>query len=247
MYQQELFMRFAFGLALSVALLNTISAQSQPPANPPRVQPPANAQGGLPRNGHPPANLQGGTMFYPRTIYQMNDVNKSLNLTADQVTRLNTLTNETQSKFGKDFAGLGTLSDAERFNRQQELNGQYYTAWNNGAKDVLNENQFRRYQQLHYQYGGFNNFYDPTLQKQLNMTPEQVKSLREHSDWSNQQLADIEKLNATDPTKARQQYTNYWTLRQERMNRYLNTEQQKAWQEMVGDPYTFQPYISPNR
>ncbi len=245
LYLQEFYMRYAFGLAIGLASLNTVSGQTQPPTAPPK--PPANSQGGTPQTGQRAANSQSGARPYPRTIYQMNDVGKSLNLTADQVTRLNALTTLTQNKFDKDFTGLSTLNDAERFNRQHELRSQYYTEWNNGAKNIFNDNQFRRYQQLNYQYDGFDNFYDPNIQKQLNMTPDQVKNLREHWDWNNQQLADIEKLNATDPAKANQEYTKYWTLRQERLNRYLNAEQQKAWQEMIGEPYAFQPYFNQNR
>jgi len=45
------------------------------------------------------------------------------------------------------------------------------------------------------------------------MTPDQMKNLREHWDWNNQQLADIERLNATDPAKANMEYTKYWNSR----------------------------------
>ncbi len=38
-----------------------------------------------------------------------------------------------------------------------------------------------------------------------------------------------------DVAKGTQMYRNFWTARQERMNTFLTAEQQKAWNQMVGD------------
>lgn len=183
---------------------------------------------------------------YPTSLYRMNDVSKSLNLTPDQVTRLNTLTDQTQAAHRANYTQLGTLGEAERFARQQELNQQYTTAWNKGAGDVLTDAQRTRYQQLNYQHGGFNSLYDPAAQKQLNLTPAQVRDLRTNADWSNQQLQDINRLGATDAAKGKQMYSDYWTQRQDRLNKFLTPDQQKTWATMSGDPYAFQPtFASP--
>lgn len=187
------------------------------------------------------------TVPYPPALYQMNDVGKSLNLTQDQITRLNKLTTDTQGRYRDDYTKLGTLNDADRFARTQELNQKYYTDWNKAARDVFNDTQRNRYQQLGYQYGGFNTFYDPDVQKRLNLTAEQQKDLRAQYDWSAQQWADINRTGATDATKATQLYRDYWTARQERLNKFLTSEQQKVWNEMIGDAYTFQPTFTPPR
>jgi hypothetical protein len=171
----------------------------------------------------------------------MNDVSKSLNLTADQVTKLNKLTEDTQARYRDDYGKLGTLKDADRFTRMQELNRQYYTDWNKGARDIFNDTQRTRYQQVNYQYGGFDVLYDPDVQKRLNLTADQIRDLRTHWDWNNQQLQDINRLGVTDPTKGTQAYKDYWTTRQERFNKFLTADQQKAWRELTGEPYTFQP------
>ncbi|VTS00635.1 unnamed protein product [Gemmata massiliana] len=184
---------------------------------------------------------------YPAPLYRMNDVGKSLNLTAEQVANLNKLTDATQARYRDDYAKLGALNDTERFTRTQELNQKYYADWNKGARDVFNDTQRARYQQVNYQYGGFNTFYDPDVQKQLNLTAEQQRNLRTQYDWSNQQLAEINRAGAADATKGARMYRDYWTARQERINKYLTTEQQKAWNQMIGDPYTFQPDFTPRR
>jgi len=221
-----MYARYAFGLVLGLSLAASLSAQ--PAAQPDKA----------------PATP---TYTYPTPLYRMNDVGKSLNLTPEQVTNLNKLTDATQTRYRDDYAKLGTLNDADRFTRMQELNQKYYADWNKGAQDVFNDTQRTRYQQLNYQYGGFGTLYDPDVQKQLNLTAEQQKNLRAQWDWSNQQMADINRVGATDATKGAQMYRDYWTARQERMNKYLTPEQQKAWTKMAGDTYTFQPAFTPQR
>ena len=214
-------MRFAtsLGLVCGVVLV-TASAQPNPPA---------------------------ATTPYPTALYQMNDISKSLNLTAEQISNLNKLTEQTQAKYREDYAKLGALKEAERFNRMQELNRQYYTDWSKGAGSVFNDTQRTRYQQYNYQYGGFNTFYDPDVQKRLNLTADQIRDLRTQWDWSDQQMREINRIGATDATKGRQMYTDYWKARQERFDKFLTAEQQKAWRELTGDPYTFQPTFTPQR
>jgi len=196
----------------------------------------ANAQNAQPNKAQPAANN-----LFPTPLYQMPDVSKSLNLTQDQVTKLNKVTEDTQARYRDGYGQLGSLKDADRFARTQELNRQYYTDWNKGARDIFNDTQRSRYQQYNYQYGGFNTLYDPDVQKRLNLTPDQVQNLRTHWDWNNQQLQDVTRLGTTDATKGSQAYRDYWTARQERFNKFLTADQQKAWRELTGEPYTFQP------
>jgi len=220
------------GLTCGLILAASVSAQTQPV--PKVAQQPAQ-----------PAAQPAATSFYPPPLYRMPDVGKSLTLTQDQIASLNKLTDQTQAKFRDDYAKLGTLKDAERITQLQTLNQRYMTDWNKAAADVLNDAQRTRYQQLNYQYGGFGSLYDPTVQKQLNLTAEQQKALQGHWDWSNQQLQDLNRLGTTDATKAGEAYRNYWTQRQERFDKFLTPEQQKTWRTITGEPFTFQPNFTP--
>jgi hypothetical protein len=232
-------MRFPYALAVAGGLVlpTAILAQTTPPPTPT----PAQAQ--APAGQAQPAQ----TNLYPTPLYRMNDVSKSLNLTQDQINSLNKLTDQTQAQYRDSYSKLNTLNGADRAARAQELNQQYYGEWNRGAQNVLNENQRLRYQQLNYQYGGFNALTEPDVQKRLNLTPAQVKDLRANGDWSNEQLQAINRLEATNPTKAAQMYSDYWKQRQERFDKYLTPEQQKAWRDMTGEPYAFQPNFTPSR
>jgi hypothetical protein len=231
-------MRFKsiFGLACSLAITTTVSAQTRPPTTAPgTAQPQVRPGQTAPTNPYPPE------------LYRMSDVSKSMNLTQDQLTNLNKLTDQTQAKYRDNYNKLGTLNDADRAARAQELNRQYYGDWNKGASGIFNEDQMNRYQQLNFQYGGFNTLNDPAVQKQLNLTPDQIKNLNEHTNWRNQQLQEINGIGVNDPTKGTQMYQDYWKQHQERFGKYLNSEQQKTWQQMTGEPYGFQPYFSTKR
>jgi len=183
------------------------------------------------------------TNLYPTPLYQMNDVSKTLNLNEKQITQLNDLNTRIQTKYSKDYEKLSTLPEKDRFTQTQDLNRRYMTDWSAGAKDVFNADQMTRYQQLQYQYGGFNSLYDPAVQKRLNLTEEQVRNLNDSATWSAQQMADINRMGATDREKATQAYRDYQKAYSERWNRYLTPEQQRTWREIAGEPYTFQPYF----
>ncbi|WP_020473417.1 hypothetical protein [Zavarzinella formosa] len=181
----------------------------------------------------------------PNPLARMNDVSSSLNFMPEQMSRLNTLTQQMQARYRDSYSNLSTLAPAERFARTQALNQQYYNDWSKAAGNVLTDSQQNRYQQLNYQYGGFNSLYDPAVQKQLNLTPAQITGLRSQADWSNQQLQDVYRLGATDPLRGTQAYRDYWTQRQERLKQFLTPDQQKQWLQMTGTPYAFQPEFTP--
>jgi len=221
-------MRLRYAIALAGVLASTpLWAQVNP--QPPRPAPPST------------------TGYYPPALYQMPDVGKTLNLTAEQVAALNKLTEQTQTQFRDPYAKLATLAEAERLAQLQDLNRQYVGDWNKAARDIFNDAQRVRYQQLYYQYGGFNAFTDPVVQKRLALTEAQLQDVRDQQMWTARQMTDINRLGATDAAKAAQLYKEYLAERQERLNKYLTPEQQKAWREMVGDPYTFQPNFTPPR
>ncbi|QVL29947.1 hypothetical protein KIH39_13820 [Telmatocola sphagniphila] len=178
---------------------------------------------------------------YPFSIYGMNGVSKSLNLTQAQMDRLNSLTQNTQNRFNRDFSGLSNLNETERANRMNELNRQYQSAWMSGARDIFNQNQFNRYQQLHYQYGGFNTLNDPDIQTKLNLTAQQKNNLSNSIDWSRQQLQEIQRVGQSNPDRGNVMYREYQSQYQNRLNQFLTPEQQKVWQQLVGESYNFQP------
>lgn len=187
------------------------------------------------------------TYTYPVAVYQLPDVGKTLTLTADQTTRLNALTTKVQTEYRDNYAKIASLPEPDRDARVRELYRQYYADWDKGARDIFNDTQRTRYQQLNYQYGGFNTLYYPDVQTRLGLTPAQIKDLNDHWAWNNQQWQTVYTTGAADPTKGATLYRDYWTARQARFNKFLTPAQQKTWAELTGEAYAFQPYFGPRR
>src|SRR5262245_50529591 len=116
------------GLTCGLVLVASVSAQNPVPG---AAQPPA-------QHAQPPLGTHN---LYPPAWYLMPRVCNSQNLTQNQITGLNKLTDQTQAKFRDDFAKLATLKDAERFNQLQNLNQRYMIDWNKAAADVFNDTQ----------------------------------------------------------------------------------------------------------
>jgi hypothetical protein len=214
-------------MACSLALATAVWAQQ-----PPQSQPPVKAQ---------------ITVTPPPALYQMNDVSKALNLSPAQVNSLNKVTNQVQAQYQNQYNKLNNLNGTNQFQQTMDLHRQYSTDWNKAAKNIFNDTQWNRYQQLNYQYGGFSTLYDPDVQKRLNLTDAQMKVLQENVEWNNQQLQNINKIGSADPAKGAQLYREYVNQHQQRFNQFLAPGQTKTWGELTGNPYTFQPTFPPSR
>lgn len=246
--------QLALGVVWVLAASGAASAQTtQPFTNTPTNPPPAGARGAQTGGSTEVTGLQNGrstglgTNVYPATIYQMNDIGRSLNLTPGQISGLDQLTLATQKSYRDRLNTVSALPESERGSRLDELNRQYAAEWKRGARDIFNENQFSRYQQLIHQYGGFHSLADPEVQKLLNLSPTQIRDVIEQRNWSTRQLQDIDRVGATDPTRASRMYRDYSKQVAERMNTLLTPTQQRTWAQLTGEPYSFQPTFVPQR
>jgi hypothetical protein len=221
--------KFTIALGLSVTLAAGAFGQVPPPTT---TTPPGVAQ------------VQSPQLFtVPAPLYRQDDIGRALSLSADQINRLNQVTAQTEAQFRDRYNAINTMRDAERLTRYRDLTREYLTDWNRNAQGVFNDAQRARYQQLYYQYGGFDALYDPAVQRQLSLTPAQIQALNDQANWSYQQQQLITEAARADATRAAQQYRDYWQQRQQRFNTYLTPQQQRAWTELTGEPYQFQPYF----
>jgi hypothetical protein len=232
--------RYTLGTVCGLAFACFADAQPVPTTPPPNT----NVSPGQPQPGkNPPATA----IAYPTpfSLYSRADVGKSLNLTQDQITRLGGVSDKVQQLYRDQYSKLGTLSDAERAARVQELNRQFTAEWNKNAADIFNAEQRLRYEQLNRQYGGFSTLMDPDVQRRLSLTPEQLKNLNDNMAWDMQQIRAARAAVAADAAKGATATADYWRARQERFDRLLTPEQMKEWRSLTGDPFTFTGAIPP--
>ena len=82
----------------------------------------------------------------------------------------------------------------------------------------------------------------------LNLTEDQRRRLREDIEWNAVQTRNFNDQAQTDRQKAQQLYRDYRKAYDERFNKFLTPDQQKAWREMTGEPFEFQPsFMTPQR
>jgi hypothetical protein len=137
-----------------------------------------------------------------------------------------------------------TLPDAARQQRMRELQQSFYKDYSRAPEKFLTDPvQRQRYNQLYLQYRGYGAFADPTVADTLKLKPAQRDKLSQlQQEW----LTQMRKLDSTYLTN-REQTIKQFTIRQaqygNQLNSVLSPEQQRAWQQMIGTPYTFSPDV----
>jgi len=177
----------------------------------------------------------------PSPIYRMDDVSRALTINDRQYQQLNTMTQQLQERYQTQYDRISRMPERERQDRLMQLNREYTNAWLDRAKNHLDDRQLARYQQLQLQYGGYSTFNDPGIQKQLNLTDAQLRTLGESLTWSNQRTQEINAKAQTDPVLARQWYIDYAKEYQDRLIRILTKDQQRQWTDLTGAAFPFPP------
>ena len=137
-----------------------------------------------------------------------------------------------------------TLPEAARLQRMRELQQNLYKDYSRAPEKLLTDPaQRQRYNQLYWQYRRFGAFSDTTVADTLKLTPAQRDKLSQlQQEWSTQ----MRKLDSTYLTN-REQTIKQFTIMQgqygNQINSVLSPEQQRAWQQMIGSPYTFGPDV----
>jgi hypothetical protein len=220
----------AFCLASTSTAWGQIQPQVQQPQVPPRIQPGATFQGGI--NQTP--------WFTDPTLRQQ------LKFNDDQFNRLNKAYNEAWTRYQKGINQQlnNTLTDAQRQQRMRDFTQNFYRDLATTSESILTDPQQRqRFNQLNWQYRGFDAFTDPTIQQKLNLTAEQTQKLNQfRNDWSTQ-MNTLGSTFQTNREAATKQFNQLRTTTNERINSVLTPEQQKTWRELMGDPYNFQPNL----
>jgi len=209
--------RYVLVPALALLLAGTVHAQ--------RTQPPGASQ---------------VTPAYPYTppLYYNQDVARALNLTPEQINRLNQETGRLQTSYRTDW---DRLNERDRAARRDELLRRYNTDWMRSAGSILNEQQANRYRQLDLQNRGLDALSEAEVQRRLNLTDaqqRQLRELRDRTETERRNLPSTDRLRSDDGLR---RWRDFQDQTRSRMNRILTEEQQRSWRDLTGTPYNFPP------
>jgi len=230
---------FAFLGTCAMLVSGFVAAQQQQNQN----QAQTNNQGQTNQSG---TVTQKGGVFtpYSQTPWFSNqDIRQQLKLNDEQFNRLNKSYGESWNRYQQQLGELGkNLTDQQRSERMRNLERNFYNDFTSSTNQVFTDPaQRQRYNQLYWQYMGYNAFQDPTIQQKLNLTDEQRQKLEQYSrDWQ-RQMSDFNRSYQTDREGTTKRFNEARRQAMDRLNNILTKQQQQTWQQMVGDPYNFQP------
>jgi hypothetical protein len=189
----------------------------------------AQGRGGFGRGGMSLAGLLGN-----------GSVQKELKLDDQQIEKGKELAEKMREESREKFQGLQDLSQEERRTKMQEITKEINDSTIKAVAAFLKPEQIARLKQISFQQRGLQAFSDPEIAKKLNLTDTQKTDIQEinreimestrgliSQDSSPEERAEgMKKINEarkTGLTKAEAK---------------LNDEQQKAWKELLGAPFT---------
>jgi hypothetical protein len=172
-------------------------------------------------------------------------VREQFKFSDDQYNALNKAHGDAWTTYNTGVGRLeGTLTDAQRAQKMQELRASYHRSVDGSVDRVITDpQQRRRYNQLYLQYQGYTAFNDPTIQQQLKLTDDQRQKLAQYGQEWNQQMATYHEAYETDPIGTTKRYNEAVQKNGQRFNSVLNQQQQQTWRQMTGAPYNFTPGV----
>jgi len=179
-----------------------------------------------------------------RALYQNADIGRTLNLTADQLDRLNAANARIQQGYQTQLSRLESLTPGQREIAMQQLRASQLNDFYKSANGVFTPEQLRRYQQLEYQYQGPAAFTDPTVRTRLSLTDDQVRQFQLMQQNALNAQSFLQNADGTIRNNGMAEYSAYRRLTNEQMDAILSQEQRDRWRSMIGEPYNFGPYVS---
>ena len=172
-------------------------------------------------------------------ILMRPDVVKELKLTDSQVTKVESLLESMRPQGrgggGRDGGGGGRRGGFGRGGDPEQA-----AATDKKLKDILNDNQYKRFHELSLQQAGGFALNQPKVAEQLNLTSSQKSKLEDLNLDLREEMQDMFSGGGGGDREAmmaevRLMRTEYG----KKMLTVLNADQKKKWTEMVGKPFKF--------
>jgi Spy/CpxP family protein refolding chaperone len=192
---------------------------------------PALAQRQQRGGGQPPGGRFGGGFGGgPLMLLGQKSVQEELKLTEDQIKQVTDAT----AKQREARQGLRDLSQEERTKKMQELNKEGEKV----VQDVLKPDQAKRLHQIVLQQQGARAFADPKVAKELNLTEDQTKKIKDIQDDSRKQMQELfQGGGGGDRQEAAKKMAELNKATSEKAMNVLTAEQKTKWKEMTGEPF----------
>jgi Spy/CpxP family protein refolding chaperone len=187
-------------------------------------------QGGMMRMG----GMQNSGVF----LLVRPDVQRDLDLTADQKAKLETIQQEATAQIRAMFEGM--RDGGGGFDTMRETMEKFQAEVTKKAHAVLTDPQKKRVKEIEVQLQGNRAILNPDIQKDLGLTDEQkskIKSLQSNLEAANQALMQDMRDGALDMQGARERMENNNKVLDTELGKVLTAEQSAKLKEMAGKPF----------
>ena len=184
--------------------------------------------------------------YYSRNPWFSNpSVRQELKLNDDQYNALNRQYEQAWVEYNKNRTVIdSSLSLQKQAQREAALRQSFHKQFSPAVEATITDQAARdRYNQLHNQYRGYSAFQDPTLQQELNLTPEQQQKLDQYNaDW-NKQVANWRTDYPVKRETVAKQMRDARQAARRNIDGTLTPAQRARWNSLMGQPYEFHPDV----
>lgn len=182
----------------------------------------------------------------PTPFFNDPGARQQLNMNPNQYRNLNRAYQNAYGRYNRALRNLNpNLTAQQRAERLQQLQSQFNQQLSSTLNGTFtNPQAMARYNQLNRQFMGFNAFNNPTIQRELNLSPDQLRQIRTLANNWRQQLQQFRQgagnnLNTVDMN----QWNRMWMQYQNQLNGILTPQQQQIWAQQIGQPFVFSPSV----
>jgi Spy/CpxP family protein refolding chaperone len=188
-----------------------------------------------------------GGGFGPGILLQNKSVQEELKIDADQAKKITETFTKLREDLRDEYAKLGfrsEASDEEKAEARKKIN----EAEAKAVKEVLKDDQQKRFQQIRHQVQGLAIFQDEEVKKQLKLTAEQnekIEDIRKDLQKEVQEMFQgFKPGEKPDPSQFQENMKKMQGLQKEAMTnatKVLNADQKKTLEELTGKPFNYVP------
>lgn len=164
------------------------------------------------------------------------DVKKELKLSDEQAKKLDEMATEAREKMQERFRDFQNLSDDERRERGEAMRKEAAELMAKVNKDILKEDQVKRFKQIELQQRGVNAFTDAEVVKSLKLTDEQKEKIKGITEGMMSEMQELRQSAQGDFRAAMEKMTELRKQTFGKVTALLTEDQKKSWKELTGEP-----------
>ncbi len=162
---------------------------------------------------------------------------KELNLSEEQVTKVQDLAESTRETMREKMGSLQDLPQEERQQKMMATMREVNESTTKELKEILKPEQLKRYHEIEIQMAGVNAFNLPAVAEKLNLTADQKEKITSIESDMREEMQSFREDNQGDFQAMFQKMTEVREGAKKKALALLTDDQKETWKEMTGKPF----------